>query len=57
MWTTENFPFEMNDLDPKIREKAIQIANELRESQEVSELNIVKEAIRRAQQWFISLEG
>ena len=47
----------MKDLDPRVREKAIEIANELRITKEVSELNIVEVAINRAQQWFISLEG
>ena len=56
-WTPENFPLEMKDLDPRVREKAIEIANELRITREVSELNIVEVAINRAQQWFISLEG
>ena len=56
-WTTEHFPLEMKDLDPRVREKAIEIANELRITREVSELNIVEVAINRAQQWFINLEG
>lgn len=56
-WTEQNFPMEMKDLDPRVREKALEIANELKNTREVSELNIVEVAINRAQQWFINLEG
>ncbi|MFF5384181.1 hypothetical protein [Pedobacter suwonensis] len=56
-WTSEHYPFEMNELTPQVREKAIEIANDLKKTKEVSELNIVEVAINRAQQWFINLEG
>ncbi|WP_460692222.1 hypothetical protein [Mucilaginibacter puniceus] len=47
----------MNDLEPHVREKAIEIANQLRDERVVSELNIVSEAIKRAQEWFLEMEG
>ncbi|WP_167335378.1 MULTISPECIES: hypothetical protein [Pedobacter] len=56
-WTEQNFPMEMKDLDPRVREKALEIANELKNTREVSELHIVEVAINRAQQWFMNLEG
>ena len=56
-WTNEDYPFEMNDLEPHVREKAIEIANQLKEERTVSELSIVPEAIKRAQEWFLELEG
>lgn len=56
-WTLENHPLEMNDLDPKVREKAIEIANQLKKEGEINELSIVDEAIKRAQDWFLNMEG
>jgi uncharacterized protein YdaT len=56
-WTNEHYPFEMNELEPHVREKAIEIANQLKEDKSVSELSIVPEAIKRAQEWFLDLEG
>lgn len=49
-WTNADYPYEMNDLEPHVREKAIEIANQLRDERVVSELNIVSEAIKRAQE-------
>lgn len=56
-WTLENHPLEMNDLDPKVREKAIEIANQLKKEGKIKELSIVDEAIKRAQDWFLNMEG
>jgi uncharacterized protein YdaT len=56
-WTFENFPLEMQDLKPVVREKAIEIANKLKEDKTINELAIVEEAIKRAQEWFIDQEG
>lgn len=56
-WTSDNYPFEMNELEPKVRDKAIEIANQLKENHTVSELSIVPEAIKQAQEWFLELEG
>jgi uncharacterized protein YdaT len=56
-WTNENYPFEMNDLEPHVREKAIEISNQLKQDNTVSELSIVPEAIKRAQEWFLDMEG
>ena len=56
-WTLENFPLEMSDLEPHVREKAIEIANQLKTEGQVKELSIVDEAIKRAQEWFLNMEG
>ncbi|AMP99772.1 hypothetical protein QG516_21425 [Pedobacter gandavensis] len=56
-WTLENFPLEMQDLKPIIREKAIEIANKLKQERTVNELAIVEEAIKQAEEWFLNLEG
>lgn len=56
-WTLENFPLEMQDLKPIIREKAIEIANKLKQERTVNELAIVEEAIKQAEECFLNLEG
>ncbi len=56
-WTSENFPLEMSDLEPHVREKAIEIANQLKKEGQVKELSVVEEAIKRAQEWFLNMEG
>jgi uncharacterized protein YdaT len=56
-WTLENFPLEMSKLEPHVREKAIEIANQLKKEGLVRELSIVEEAIKQAQEWFLNMEG
>ena len=56
-WSSDNYPIEMSDLEPRVREKAIEIANQLRKERIVRELSIVDEAIRQAQEWFLNEEG
>ncbi|WP_276348933.1 hypothetical protein [Daejeonella sp. JGW-45] len=56
-WTLENFPVGMNELDPKVREKAIEIANQLKKEGRINELTVVDEAIQQAQEWFLNMEG
>ncbi|SDM84398.1 hypothetical protein [Pedobacter antarcticus] len=56
-WTLENFPLEMGELEPHVKEKAIEIANELKKEGQIKELSIVDEAIKRAQEWFLNMEG
>lgn len=56
-WTLENVPLEMSELEPRVREKAIEIANQLKKEGKIKELSIVEEAIKRAQEWFLNMEG
>jgi uncharacterized protein YdaT len=56
-WTLENFPLEMNELEPQVRNKAIEIANKLKLEGKTPTLSIVEEAIKQAQEWFLNLEG
>lgn len=56
-WTLENFPLEMKDLKPQVREKAIEIANRMKQEKTINELAIVEHAIKQAEEWFINLEG
>lgn len=56
-WSSDNYPIEMSDLEARVREKAIEIANQLRRERIIRELSIVDEAIRQAQEWFLNEEG
>lgn len=56
-WTLENFPLEMQELKPLVREKAIEIANRLKQERSVNELGIIEEAIKEAEEWFLNMEG
>lgn len=56
-WIFENFPLEMSELEPHVREKAIEIANQLKKEGRVKDLSIVEEEIKQAQEWFLNLEG
>jgi uncharacterized protein YdaT len=56
-WTLENFPLEMQELKPIVREKAVEIANRLKQERSVNELAIIEEAIKQAQEWFLNIEG
>lgn len=47
---------EMEELEPRVKEKAIEIANRLKQEGEVRELSIVDQAIRQAKEWFLEME-
>lgn len=47
----------MEGLEPRVREKAIEIANQLKQQGTVRELSIVDEAIKQAMEWFQEMEG
>ena len=48
----------LDDLTPKVREKAIQLALEMLADGKYSEKEeALKEAIRQAEEWFMDLEG
>lgn len=56
-WTLDNFPVKLEDLKPKAREKAVEIANQLMESGKYSEEEALQKATQQAQQWFYESEG
>lgn len=56
-WTSKNYPLEMEELEPRVKEKAIEIANRLKQEGEVKELSIVDQAIKQAKEWFLEMEG
>ncbi len=56
-WTFEDFPLEMKDLTPQVREKAIEIANKLMVEKCLDEKEAIREAIEQAEEWFLDMEG
>ena len=56
-WTFENFAADLKDLNPKVREKALEIANRLMEEEEYTEAEAIKEAIKRAEEWFLDMQA
>jgi uncharacterized protein YdaT len=56
-WTFENFKPHLENLTPQAREKALEIAEHLMEKGGISEGKAIKEAIVRAEEWFLNSEG
>ncbi len=56
-WTVNNFPFDEDNLNPNVQEKAVEIANQLYASGRVEGPLLYREAIRRAKKWFLDMEG
>lgn len=56
-WTFENIDLHLKDLTVEIRQKAKQIAEELKTKENYTEERAVKEAIKRAQEWLFDSEG
>lgn len=56
-WTFENFKAELKDLTPEVRNRAMEIAHQLRKKGEISESEAIKEGIKRAEEWFLDSEG
>lgn len=56
-WMFENFTKDLNRLEPIVREKAIEIGNQLMREEEISEEEAIKRGITRAEEWFYDLEG
>ena len=55
-WTFDDLPLSLYELNPRIREKVLEIANEL-EKQGVNTTEILPMAIKQAEEWFLDLEG
>ena len=57
-FTFDNFPTELKELEPQVREKAIEILNNPKEQfEKVDDLQLIKLAIKEAQEWFLDMEG
>ncbi|WP_168194563.1 hypothetical protein [Antarcticibacterium arcticum] len=56
-WMFENFKTDLDSLNPIVREKALEIANEVMKEGKFTEKEAITEAIKRAEEWFYDLEG
>jgi len=50
-WTENNYPDSMKNLNPKVRNKAIEIANSLIEKDGMEEGKAIAIATRQAKKW------
>lgn len=51
------FQEKLQQLNPRVREKAVDIAKKLVEQEKYTVKDAVEEAISRAEEWFYDLEG
>ena len=56
-WMFEDFKTDLDGLNPKVREKALEIAKELVEKKDLLAKEALQEAIIRAEEWFYDIEG
>ena len=56
-WMFEDFKTDLDSLNPTVREKALEIANELMKEGKFTEKEAITKAIKRAEEWFYDLEG
>jgi len=48
---------ELKELEPKVREKAMEIARILMMKKKYAEKEAIREGIKQAKSWFMDLEG
>ncbi|WP_345599573.1 hypothetical protein VS868_06295 [Salinimicrobium sp. 3283s] len=56
-WMFEDFKTDLDSLTPIVREKALEIANELMKEGKSTEKEAIDQAIKQAGEWFYDLEG
>ncbi len=56
-WTFENYGENLKNLNPKVRKKALEIANRLMAEGNYSEGDAIKQAVKEAQEWFLDMQG
>ncbi|MDT0690900.1 hypothetical protein RM549_13965 [Salegentibacter sp. F188] len=56
-WTFEDFKTDLDSLNPAVREKALEIANELMKEGKYTKKEAITKAIKQAEEWFYDLEG
>ena len=52
-----NLKTDLESLNPPVREKALEIANELVKEEKYTKKEAITEAIKQAEEWFYDLEG
>lgn len=55
-WTFENFGADLKDLNPLVRKKALEIANQLMDERYTEE-EAIKKAIKEAEEWFLNRQA
>lgn len=55
-WTFENFGADLKDLNPLVRKKALEIANQLMDEGH-TEGEAIKKAIKKAEEWFLNRQA
>lgn len=53
----ENLPEDLKDLKPKVKEKALEIALKLSKEKKYQGEELIREAVKRAEEWFYESEG
>ncbi|MDT0687373.1 MULTISPECIES: hypothetical protein [Flavobacteriaceae] len=56
-WTFEDFKTDLDSLNPAVREKALEIANDLMKEEKYTTKEAITKAIKQAEEWFYDLEG
>jgi uncharacterized protein YdaT len=56
-WIFENFRAKLENLNPQVREKAVEIAKTLMKKDGFSDEEAIKKAIVEAEEWFLDSEG
>ncbi len=56
-WMFEDFKIDLDSLDARVKEKALEIAKQLVIEKNYSEKKAIAEAIVKAEEWFYDLEG
>lgn len=56
-WTFEKMGADLKDLNPKVRDKAIEIARHLVEDEGYTEGKAIQLAVKKAEEWFLDTQG
>ena len=56
-WMFEDFHTDLDSLNPPVRTKALEIAQELMKGGKLSEKEAITEGIKQAEEWFYDLGG
>lgn len=56
-WTIDTLPPDLSELRPRVKEKALEIANRLMEEENYSKEEALQKAVQMADEWFYESEG
>lgn len=55
-WTFERLGVDLKELNPKVREKALELANQLKE-EGYTDAEAIRQAIKEAEEWYLDTQG